>query len=864
MKRHRLYILIFQLFSVCFLWGQTKKTVLHEEDYALWGILNSTTLSPDANFVSYRMIYPELTDTLFVKTTHGKNVLTVPKGHSGHFLEHDFYSCFTGSSSYQLIHLKTGAKKEWENIYYSQPLKNGNQLLLMTVPEQECSTLKIVRYDGTPIMELKEVTEFKISNDASCILFITRKEAVYSINTLDLSSGANGVTEIYRCVQKLLSPLWDSNGENFTYIEEEPTSKKVQIHYYNRQNKEAKKLDISAHPIFASLIFSGYNSLNRSISKDGSRVFFHLKEKSVVNKNEAIDEVEIWNAKDKQDYPYVKKYGINGNRKLGVWHLNDDTVSVIGKSLESVTSLNYKETYAVVENSYNYLPTTQHTAEKDYVVTSVQTGVTSPLVQKLEMDDQKLYFSPEGSKVLYIQNEQWWVYTFETQKYQLLTQITDFFMSESLNNTKRVPHGVAGWSLDGTSIFVYDAFDLWQVVVAGGKPIRLTKGREHQIIYRIEDDEIPTEVAWYSAEPSKIDLSKEIVLSMASNDYKSGFAILRPNGTCPTIVFEQKKNSQVHYHRTKNKIIFQREDFNLPPQVIVSDAKTKRSQLVFQSNVQHFNYDWGISELIAYQNKEGVTLKGALYYPINYEKGKKYPLVVQIYERLSSLVHHYIYPSHFNSVGFNTANLTGQGFFVLQPDIHYAMGNPGLSAVECVEAAVLKTLEKGDVDRNKVGLIGQSFGGYETFFITSQSKIFATGIAGAGVSDMISFYFTFGTSQALPDLWRFEHQQFRMGKSVFENMEGYRNNSALHYAEDFSIPLLTWTGTQDDIVVPEQTMKWYIAMRRLSKENIMLRYPTQGHSLSNPVQQKNLTIKIQQWFDYHLKDGKRQLWMTSD
>ena len=132
---------------------------------------------------------------------------------------------------------------------------------------------------------------------------------------------------------------------------------------------------------------------------------------------------------------------------------------------------------------------------------------------------------------------------------------------------------------------------------------------------------------------------------------------------------------------------------------------------------------WGRSELVNYVNESGVELQGALIYPANYRKGRKYPMVTYIYERLSQNLHRYVVPSETHP--YNPAVFSAEGYFVFMPDIVYRPQEPGPSAVECIVPGVRAVLDTGMVDPARVALIGHSWGAYQTAFTVTHSDTLA-------------------------------------------------------------------------------------------------------------------------------------------
>jgi len=134
-------------------------------------------------------------------------------------------------------------------------------------------------------------------------------------------------------------------------------------------------------------------------------------------------------------------------------------------------------------------------------------------------------------------------------------------------------------------------------------------------------------------------------------------------------------------------------------------------------------------ELLEFENDWGDRLQGSLYYPANYEPGRQYPMIVYIYEIRSNAVRSYNVPSERNY--YNMQGWVQDGYFVWQPDIVYRDRDPGVSAVAAIVPSVQRVIETGMVDPDRVGLIGHSWGGYQTTFAVTQTDIFAAGVAGA-------------------------------------------------------------------------------------------------------------------------------------
>src|SRR5690606_21568923 len=155
-----------------------------------------------------------------------------------------------------------------------------------------------------------------------------------------------------------------------------------------------------------------------------------------------------------------------------------------------------------------------------------------------------------------------------------------------------------------------------------------------------------------------------------------------------------------------------------------------------------------------------------------------------------------------------------EGYFVLMPDIAYKLNSPGKSALDCVNAAIDKAFEFGSIDENKLGLMGHSFGGFETSYIVSHTNRFKAAISSAGVNDLLSCYLDID-SLNLSNMERFESEQFR-NQIPFTDLE-FQKESPIMSLETINTPLLIWTGLEDKLVPPNYSIKLSMGLWRLKK-----------------------------------------------
>ena len=248
------------------------------------------------------------------------------------------------------------------------------------------------------------------------------------------------------------------------------------------------------------------------------------------------------------------------------------------------------------------------------------------------------------------------------------------------------------------------------------------------------------------------------------------------------------------------------------------------------------------SELVSYRDADGKVLYGVLRYPVNYEKGKRYPTVFEIYET-------------FFDNGFNgrAAFLANHGYAVFHPSVNLVVGRPGESWEKGVTAAANRLIDMGVADPDRLGVHGTSYGGYATVLLLTQTGRFKAAINISGKVNMVSFY-TDSPRLGVRNTHAPEKSQDRIGGTLWEYPERYLEHSAVLRADRITTPLLCITGDQDPNVPASQSREIYYALRRLGKEVEWVRYVDGAHRPPNSVAESiDFEQRILAWYDKYLK-----------
>ena len=489
---------------------------------------------------------------------------------------------------------------------------------------------------------------------------------------------------------------------------------------------------------------------------------------------------------------------------------------------------------------------------QDVYVVDLKTGA-----RKLALKKSRWYFSPspDGSHFLYYDDGHY--YTFDMasgDSFNITKDIpTSFINKDNDRNVVKPPIRPFGWVKNGVSVLLYDNWDVWNVPVHGGKGVNLTlNGKEEGIRYRFRFRLDPEEKG--------IDLSKPLYITAYGEWTKKGGIALVDKGK-PGAKMLLWDDALFSLRKAKNAevYLYTKQTHKDYPNNYVTNNSLQKGQKITEANPQQKEFLWSDgSLLLEYKGTDNKKLQAVLFLPANYEKGKSYPTVVYIYEKVSQGRHRYFTPS---ANGFNKSVYTSRGYAVLMPDIVYKLNDPGMSSVWCVLPAIEAAIATGVTDRNRVGIHGHSWGGYQTSFLITQSNIFRAAVAGAPLTNMISMYSSIYWNSGSANQPIFESSQGRFKGGYWDNLEAYARNSPVYYAQNVKTPLLLLHNDKDGAVDWNQGIEYFNTLRRLKKPVVMLQYIGENHGLRKPPNRKDYTVRMREFFDHHLMDKPAPKWL---
>ncbi len=259
-------------------------------------------------------------------------------------------------------------------------------------------------------------------------------------------------------------------------------------------------------------------------------------------------------------------------------------------------------------------------------------------------------------------------------------------------------------------------------------------------------------------------------------------------------------------------------------------------------------------EVVRYLARDGVEVEGVLLYPLDYQQGVRYPLILVVHGGPESRVANgwitsYSRPGQFAaSAGYfvfypNYRGSTGRGLaYAMSHQADYA----GKEFDDLADAADYLA-EAGLADPEKVGVTGGSYGGYASAWCaTYYTKRFAASVMFVGISDLISKQ---GTTD-IPDEMYLVHAR----KRPWEDWPFFLERSPIYYAEQAQTPILILHGKEDPRVHPSQSLELYRTLKTIGKTPARLVwYPGEGHGNRRAAARYDYSLRLMRWMNHYLK-----------
>ncbi|MCF8223236.1 MAG: prolyl oligopeptidase family serine peptidase [Bacteroidales bacterium] len=862
-----------------------QKKDLERKDYDIWQNLRSYNISDNGEWVNYTISPVEGNDTLHVISSDKNKEyklglcaspvfsddskwLAARKGYSEEKTEKMREKKQKIKYKVLLLNLETGSKKIFEDINKFK-LSSDNTHLVMSGYKKDKSDnfdLYIYNLKKDRIKNIGNVSEYEINKKGDRLAYIIDAEGKKGngVELFDLDNYTINIIDNDSSDYKKLS--WEKEGKAFAFLKAYSDTLHVEDNHKvfsvsNIYNKiDVDILDPSATDAIPDSMRIR-ESFTPRFSEDMSILYFGIYDWNTENKKqnnnekeeEKIPDVDIWHWKDdpvqpeqekkyqrsEKDFVYLFSWVPDKNKvnRISDEKFREFTITGDGKNVIIRSDLPYRPSFRM--NHYDHYLVNGSSGEKNLIIKNF-TSLGRP--------------SPGGKYVPYFKDKKWWIYDIEKQENRIIgSSIETPLWNTRDDSPKEIkpPFGTGGWFGDDSHMLIYDEYDIWKVSPGTGSAEKITNGRENELRFR---------TIRLDRENNYFKTGSDLYLTaMGDKTKESGFYRISAGGKRHRLIFGSKFIYGLKKAKEANMFVYREEEYSDSPDIFVTNSLFRKPVQLSNTNPQQSDYYWGKSEVIKYTNSNGKELQGALYYPANYKEGEKYPMIVYIYEKRSDGVHRYVSPSPRSA--YNTTNYSTSGFFVFQPDIIYRTNHPGESAVECVVPAVEEIIETGKIDKEKIALMGHSWGAYQTSFIITQTDLFAAAIAGAPLINMISMYNEIYWNTGSPNQRIFETSQGRLREPWWKLMDEYMANSPMFNADNIKTPLLVTFGNKDGAVDWHQGIEMYTTMRRMQKPYIMLVYEGENHGLRKKENMLDYSMKVKQFIDHYLLDKPAKQWI---
>ena len=394
--------------------------------------------------------------------------------------------------------------------------------------------------------------------------------------------------------------------------------------------------------------------------------------------------------------------------------------------------------------------------------------------------------------------------------------------------------------------------DVWIVPSGGGVPRDLTPNRRSTPSWITWDGDrrlFVTEVAGGEVRLFPLDLKTNSGGMVSAVAGKAWFAFAGRVG-------DGRLERSLSATRDRSRFVFVASTFERGPEIYAASApRHDRDEMNGAVQLSHLNQNdktvAGRTVSLEWTN-EGFHVQGWLLLPADYDPAKKYPLIVEVHGGPASAM----LPSWDAGGSLSPPVFSALGYFVLLPNPRGSFGQGeaftqanrkgfGYGDLRDILAGVDTVLKKYPVDPSRVGITGWSYGGFMTMFAVTQTQRFRAAVAGAGISDWLSYY-----GENSIDQWMIPY----FGTSVYEDPLAYARSSPIDFIKHAHTPTLIVVGDRDGECPAPQSFEFWHALRDLHVPTQLVVYPNEGHGFVNPQHRVDVLERAAGWFARYMPE----------
>ena len=729
------------------------------------------------------------------------------------------------------------------------------------------STLYVRSLDGSKTFQFPTVTDFQFAKKSGMLYYTSAAEGEAGIFTLNPEKGSPALIKEGKGVFK--QTTFDEKGERlaFLYCADKDSSYKALSLWLSEHNAPAKEIATRGNKAFPAEWVINENGMLQ-FSKSASRLFFGTspepRQKDTTQLAENRPNVQVWSWDEPVQYT-VQNYNKEKDLKKSyqaVYNLGNGSIfQLANEELPNIQLGNEGDAaLALLSTSRPYSLSSMWEARtrSDYYTVSLDNGERKQIAQA---DYGRFRLSPQG-KYAYWYGETdscWYTIALAEGKRYRLTTPESFPAWDEENDVPNHPyaHGAAGWTANDQNLLIYDRYDIWKFdPTAATSPINLTvNGRKEKLSYRLEQ---------LDKEARFIDLGKPQLLK-GFNETTKGYGFYNARLSAPaapkTLLAGNYMLRSINKAKNTDDVIYTMETFQQYPDIHYSTLAFKKSVQLTHGDKQREGFIWGTAELVSWISLDGRPLEGVVYKPANFDPNKKYPMMVNFYERNSETLYNYRMPEpHRSTIDYHLYN--SNEYVIFNPDIRYVDGYPGESCYNCLMPGITMMIAKGYINEKGIGAQGHSWGGYQVAYLATRTNLFSAIESGAPVVNMFSAYGGIRWGSGMARSFQYEHTQSRLGATPWSSPLRYLENSPLFTMDKVQTPILIMHNDADGHVPWYQGIEYFVAMKRLGKPCWLLNYTGEPHWPMHMANRIDFQRRMFQFFNHYLKNQKMPKWMS--
>ncbi len=794
-----------------------------EQQFDKWYDVVNRSISGDGKWSVFAKVYdPSVYITVLLNTKTGDTINL--KGVTNTFLDNHLFAGLQGKGVLQLMDLKTAERSIVSNVasfYFSKGLAYG----FAVSRDKELIRLNKA---AKPVTVAEGVFKAEALNDDLLLIVSGRSSFIVSRKSGRITTVLEAVTsKNFKCQTSdpdigISKFLLNSEG-------------KLKVVYYAWTGRKVFEKDLDQS-------VDAYSDF-RFGDKD------MLIATRPVRKIAYKDSIEQWSGEDKELRP-----GIDRKNPTNFDALLLDVNS--GKKILNPDATEVTQRYLIADDQYlmevlNYANSDLNT---EFLIPSIRIRNVHSGEIEFQVQKAKNFYPTRDGFLFYFEGQDWWMYDLKKKVSSNLTGLLkeEFYHYNRLNHNNTSPVGDLHFSKNLKKCYFTSKNNIWEYDRETKRWTNRTKSDDPQISFRIINQSMgkSDHLKWGAYRIIKEDYIPLKILHR--DEVREGLAVIQ--GQRMEIVEPVDLYHMDHVVCTDLRFSYTKENANLP--IVVKQYKTEAQQPsdIFRSNTENYRAsEFPESVIIPYRDRDQLETYVSVVLPPNYNPQKKYPAIVRVYENTAAAFKAFYRPSYYNEPGFNRTLAALQDYIIILPRITYKINEPGNSALTAVEDALAVVSKRYSVDLTKLGISGESFGGFETNYIIAHSGMFRVAVSGASLSDITADYFTMSKNNFRANVWRYSDQSFRFSGDFYSNKEVYYQNNPVFHSDKINTPLLLWAGKEDYHVNWSQSVAMYIALRSLQKPVKLFLFPGDAHTLTKPENQVKATKHFLNWFNQYLK-----------